>query len=98
MYKEEQQMKNAQYYRSKATEITSAYMKLQLADVGAWDHLDEEQFEALAKEANDYYLDADADVTQYDIAYAMSLFENQFEDIKSNFILEQALTIARDRN
>lgn len=97
MYKEEQQMKNAEYYRSKATEITLAYMKLRLADIGAWDHLDEEQFEALAKEANEYYLDADVGVTQYEIAYAMSIFENQFEDIKSEFILKQALTIARDR-
>ena len=72
-------------------------MKLRLADVGAWGHLDEEQFDALAKEANKYYLDADANVTQYEIAYAMSIFENQFEDIKSEFILKQALTIAKDR-
>ena len=90
-------MKDARYYRIKADEITLAYMKLQLADVGAWDHLDEEQFDALAKEANEYYLDADVDVTQYQIAYAMSIFENQFEDIKSEFILKQALTIAKDR-
>ena len=90
-------MKDARYYRTKAYEITLAYMKLQLAYVGAWDHLDEDQFEALAKEANAYYLDSDADVTQYQIAYAMSIFENQFEDIKSEFILKQALTIAKDR-